>query len=128
MTRLNRTVYKCAARKGKKLRVIPIVEKEDFGRWHYHLAIEPPAHLKPEEFAAQIISCWLTSPWAHRKTEITLDADHGWVHDTFENRKNVLPKLDPEKDGWRIYMLKNRGKSGLEDWVDCIDLDTLNNP
>src|ERR1700704_603316 len=38
MTRLNRSVYKCAARKGKKLRIIPVIEKDADGRWHYHVA------------------------------------------------------------------------------------------
>jgi hypothetical protein len=127
MSRLNRAVYKCAARKGKKLRIIPVVEKDANGRWHYHLAIEPPAHLNADQFAAQIILSWSKSPWAHRINQIKPDTGQGWVYDTFEKRKCTLPKLDPMKDGWRIYLLKRRGKSGLEHWVDCIDLDTLNN-
>src|SRR5262245_12813531 len=128
MTRLNRTVYKCAARKGKKLRVIPVVEKDADGRWHYHLAIEPPAHLNADQFAAQIISSWSKSPWAHRINSIKPETLRGWVYNAFQRRESALPKLDPEKDRWRIYLLKKRGKSGLENWVDCIDLDTLNNP
>jgi hypothetical protein len=128
MTRLTRCVYGRAARKGKKLRVIPVVEKEADGRWHYHLAIEPPAHLHVNQFAAQIISSWSKSPWAHRINHIKPEAVHGWVYSAFQRRESSPPKLDPEKDGWRIYLLKKRGKSGLEYWVDCIDLDTLNNP
>jgi hypothetical protein len=128
MTRLNRAVYKYAARKGKKLRAIPIVEKDSNGRWHYHLAIEPPAHLNADQFAAQIISSWSKSPWAHRINNIKPEAVRGWVYNAFQRKDSALPKLNPEKDGWRIYLLKKRGKSGLENWVDCIDLDTLNNP
>jgi hypothetical protein len=128
MTRLNRAVYKCAARKGKKLRVIPVVEKDADGRWHYHLAIEPPAHLNPDQFAAEIISSWSESLWAHRINHIKPEAVRGWAYDEFQRRGSALPKLDPKKDGWRLYLLKKRGKSGLENWVDCIDLDTLNNP
>jgi len=127
MTRFNRSVYGRAARKGKKLRAIPVVEKDASGRWHYHLAIEPPTHLNADQFAAQNISSWLKSPWAHRINHIKPEAVRGWVYDEFQKRESALPKLDPEKDGWRIYLLKKRGKSGLEDWVDCIDLDTLNN-
>jgi hypothetical protein len=128
MTRLNRSVYGRAARKGRKLRVIPVVEKEATGRWHYHLALEPPAHLNADQFAAQIISSWSKSLWAHRVNHIKPEAVCGWVYNAFQRKESVLPKLDPEKDGWRLYLLKKRGKSGLENWVDCIDLDTLNNP
>jgi hypothetical protein len=128
MTRFNRAVYGHAARKGKKLRVVPIVEKDTYGRWHYHLAIEPPAHLNADQFASQIISSWSESPWAHRIHHIKSEAVRGWVYDEFQTRESTRPKLDPEKDGWRLYLLKKRGKSGLENWVDCIDLDTLNNP
>jgi hypothetical protein len=128
MTRLNRSVYGRAARKGKKLRVVPVVEKDANGRWHYHLAIEPPAHLNVEQFAVQIISSWSESPWAHRINHINPEPVRGWIYNAFQRRESALPKLDPEKDGWRIYLLKKRGKSGLENWVDCIDLDTLNNP
>ena len=128
MTRLNRSVYGRAARNGKKLRVIPIVEKDADGRWHYHLAIEPPAHLNPDQFSAQIISSWSKGRWAHRINHIKPQAVRGSIYDEFQRRESALSTLDPEKDGWRFYLLKKRGKSGLEHWVDCIDLDTLNNP
>jgi len=111
-----------------KFRIIAIVEKDDYGRWHYHLALEPPSHMSFEAFRAEIWSCWSKSPWAMRIAHIQSEAGQGWVHDAFEKRKHALPKLDPVKDRWKIYMLKRRGKSGLEHWVDCIDLDTLNNP
>ena len=63
-----------------------------------------------------------------RIIDVKPNAQHASVHNMFQKRKKVLPKLDHEEDRWKIYMLKKRGKSGLEHWVDCIDLDTLNNP
>jgi hypothetical protein len=104
MTRLNRSVYGHAARKGKKLRVIPIVEKDAYGRWHYHLAIEPPAHLNAHQFAAQIVSSWLRSRWGHRLNHVKPEAVRGWVYDGFQRRESSPPKLDPEK-GWLENLL-----------------------
>jgi hypothetical protein len=47
VNRLNREVYGASFRKGKKrLRVIPVREKDAEKRFHYHVAIELPAHVR----------------------------------------------------------------------------------
>jgi hypothetical protein len=51
--RLNREVYGASFRKGRKrLRVISVLEKDADGRFHYHAAIELPAHVMPGDFEA----------------------------------------------------------------------------
>jgi hypothetical protein len=55
MSLLNRTVYGSAYRRhNKRLRVIPVLEKSCAGRWHFHAAIEPPAHLDVVDFETLI--------------------------------------------------------------------------
>jgi len=103
---LNRAVYKHAFRRhGRRLNVIPVLEKERSGRWHYHLAIEPPTHLGSEAFAALIIDCWLKTDWAFHDCLVRQNADAGWNN----------------------YLFKLRQKTELENWIDCIDLDCLTN-
>jgi hypothetical protein len=59
MNLLNRAVFgKVFYRYGKKLNVIPVLEKEIYGRWHYQAAIEPPAHMDAYQFDQLITDCW----------------------------------------------------------------------
>jgi hypothetical protein len=107
MNLLNRAVYGNAVRRyGKRLRVIAVVEKESCGRWHLHVAIEPPINMMFEQFAATICDCWLNTDWGYRQLMVRRGANEGWIG----------------------YMLKLRQKSELDAWIDCIDLDTLHNP
>ena len=104
---LNRGVYKNAGRRfGKKIRVISILEKDPFGRWHIHAALEPPRHIAPEEFERLVRKCWGKTDWGYREIAVRSNADRGWID----------------------YMLKRRGKSGFEHPLDCIDWFSLNNP
>jgi hypothetical protein len=103
---LNQAVYKTAfKRHGKRLKVIPILEKLTNGRWHYHAAIEPPKHLSAEVFEALIRDCWHKTDWGYQELLIRPNADRGWVD----------------------YMLKTRQKSALETWADSIDWGNLHN-
>jgi hypothetical protein len=104
---MNRSIYKNAfERKGKRLRVIGILEKAELGRWNYHAAIEPPAHLSPEDFETLIRDRWSRVDWGYREIEVEFNADQRWVN----------------------YMLKPWQKAGLEVWSDAIDLEHLYNP
>ena len=105
--RLNRAVYgKAASRHQKRLRLIAVLEKDLSGRWHFHAAIEPPAHFSPEQFDEEVRRCWAKTHWAYREVMVRDNADPGWLK----------------------YMFKQRQKSGLEHWSDCIDWDTFHNP
>ena len=107
MRLLNRAVYGSNAvrRYGKKLRVLPILEKEDYGRWHFHAAMEPPPHIGTERFKALIHVCWNRVDWGYREIMVRPNADRGWID----------------------YMLKDRQKSAFDAWSDCIDWELLHN-
>jgi hypothetical protein len=97
---LNRAVYGASFRKGKKrVRVIPVIEKGADRRFHYHLAIEPPLHLAPDDFAEYVRHCWGQVDWAYNRNSIEFGADEGWIN----------------------YMLKLGQKSALQAWSDCLD-------
>jgi hypothetical protein len=105
--RLNDAVYGNAARRyGKRLRVIAVLEKELYRRWHYHAAIKPPSHVSLLDFEKLIHECWAKTHWGHNRVQVRDNADQGWI----------------------IYMLKPRQKSEFETWSDCIDWDSLHNP
>ena len=106
MNLLNRAVFgKAFYRCGKKLNVIPVLEKETQGRWHYHAAIEPPTHLENHRFTALIHDCWGKTHWGYDQLLVREDADYGWVN----------------------YILKFSQKSGFDAWSDCIDWYSLEN-
>ena len=107
MERLNNAVYGNAARRyRKRLRVIAVLEKELYGRWHYHAAIELPAHISLVNFERLIHESWGKTHWGYDRVQVRDNADQRWVR----------------------YMLKPRQKSGFETWSDCIDWDPLHNP
>ena len=107
MKLLNRRIYNFAFRRhGKRLRVIPILEKSADGRWHYHAAIEPPSFMEANRFGEIAMDVWLQTPLGYGRGEISIDADAGWF----------------------AYMAKFRSKSGLECYYDCIDTEAFHNP
>jgi hypothetical protein len=108
MSRLNRAVFTNAAKRHcKRLKVIPSLEKDADGRYHYHAALEKPSRFKEEEFRALIARCWTDTRWGYRVIDVNFGADQGWIE----------------------YMLKPSQKSGLEAWTDCIDWNSFyNNP
>src|SRR5271166_474024 len=81
MNLLNRAVYKNAFRSlGKRIRVLPVLEKDLEGRWHYHCAIEPPAHaddtvMDAGTFERLIGDCWSQVHWAYRRISVRDNAD-----------------------------------------------------
>ena len=106
MNRLNRRIYKSAFRQhGKRLQVIPLLERSAEGRWHYHVAIEPPSFLDDTEFGQIAMEAWLQTPMGYGHCGISTDVNEGWIS----------------------YMTKLRGKSGLEAYIDCIDTDAFYN-
>jgi hypothetical protein len=107
MNALNRRIYRSAYRHhDKQLSVIPILEKSDGGRWHYHLAVEPPAFMTADQFTELATLLWL-------------DGELGYGHG----------QADPNVDqGWLIYITKLRTKNAFEHYLDCLDVDALHNP
>jgi hypothetical protein len=128
MNMLNATAFGNAARyRNKRLRVIPILEKTESGRWHYHAAIEPPAHMSREQFTGQVRLCWWKTHWGHRIVDLEFDFNLPWLH-ALRGKVYTLQGGVYASSGWISYILKDRSKSGFESWFDCIDLSSLYNP
>lgn len=107
MRTLNRRTYKSAFRHHRKrLRVIPILEKSMGGRWHYHIAIEPPLFIEHAAFGELAMEAWLKGDLGYGHGDVCLRADPGWIN----------------------YMTKGRTKSAFEHYFDCIDIDAYYNP
>jgi hypothetical protein len=107
MHRLDRAVYgHAASRFGKRIKVLPILERAQLGRWHIHAAIELPAHISPTRFDELIRQCWSKVDWADDRIFFRDNANRGWID----------------------YMLKPWQKSGFETWLDCIVWECLHNP
>ena len=116
MNLLNRAVYGNAAhRHGKRIRVIPVLEKAALpvqaigltshgqsntsGRWHFHCAVELPARIDATELERLVSNCWAKVHWSYHRTLTRDGANCGWIN----------------------YILKPWQKSEFDDWSDCID-------
>jgi hypothetical protein len=103
----DRAVYGNAAlRFEKRVKVVPVIEKENCGRWHIHAAIELPSHVDAVTFEQLVQQSWSKVDWAYDRVFLRDNADRGWLE----------------------YILKRGQKSGLETWSDCIVWESLHNP
>jgi hypothetical protein len=62
--------------------------------------MEPPKFMESADFGDIAMDLWLNTSLGYAHGDITMDADAGWI----------------------AYMAKRRGKSGLEEYYDCIDM------
>jgi len=62
--------------------------------------------MEAKSFGEIAMDVWLQTSLGYGHGEITIDVDAGWI----------------------AYMAKLRGKSGLEDYYDCIDTEAFYNP
>jgi hypothetical protein len=117
---LNRAVYGAAFRRHRKrLRVLPVLERGEVyartlrswergasGRWHIHCAIELPLHCDAVALERLIRHCWAKVEWSSGRILVRGRANGGWIS----------------------YMLKGRQKSEFDAFLDCIIIESLNNP
>jgi hypothetical protein len=107
MNDLNRRIYRSAYRHhDRRLSVIPILEKSEGGRWHYHLAVEPPSFMTADQFTELSTQLWSGSELGYGHGQADPNVDHGWL----------------------IYITKLRTKNAFEHYLDCLDVDALHNP
>jgi hypothetical protein len=77
---LNRQIHGPRWRKhGSRLEVIPTLEQNTSGRFHYHLATNRPGALSNDEFSALVRVLWLRTHWGHREIDCR-PADPGWLY------------------------------------------------
>jgi hypothetical protein len=120
MNLLNKAVYGSAFRRhGKRLRVLPILEKGEVrarslhpwergtsGRWHIHCAIELPPHFDAFALETLIGDCWAKVELGHCRILVRDCANAGWIN----------------------YMLKDRQKAEFDGLLDCVIIESLHNP
>ena len=107
LRKLNKAIFGATARHyGKRVKIIPVLEKDENGRWHYHAAIEKPQHVSELKFLTLLRRFWSQLDWGYERMSIEGNVDQGWID----------------------YMLKPKQKSGLECWSDCIDWNNFYNP
>jgi hypothetical protein len=104
---LNTEIYgKRFRRFGKKLNVIPALERSSSGRLHYHLVLQKPQSRHPEmaqeadkAFLALIQSCWKRTPFGYEQIHIHDRVDHGWT-DYISKTANAGDGIDWQNHNW----------------------------
>jgi hypothetical protein len=81
-------------------------ERGASGRWHIHCAIELPAHFDAVALEHLIRGCWIKVEWGYGQILVRDRANAGWID----------------------YMLKAAQKSQFEGFLDCVLIESLNNP
>lgn len=81
LNKLNRRVFgKSAARYGRGVRVLPVLEGGDSKRLHYHAVIDCLRPSLVQEFPSTVADTWRGTMWGYAQTDIRPDADRGWLN------------------------------------------------
>jgi hypothetical protein len=64
--------------KAPRLKVIPILEKDQSGRHHYHIALELRNLMSLDEFRALLYNVWSNTDWGYKQINVQR-ADGGWL-------------------------------------------------
>ncbi len=100
MNRMNSSIYgKGFKRFGKKLNVIPVLERSSTNRLHYHLIFQNPYPDDPAAFARLIESEWAKTRFGYIQSHIDELIDHGWT-DYITKFKSASDGIDWENYRW----------------------------
>ena len=66
-------------RKNRRIEVIPTLELDSSGRYHYHLALNVPAHFPFLRCFFELRSIWQKTRWGHKIADFDRMRDPGWV-------------------------------------------------
>lgn len=79
MSILNKKSYGNAfGRFGKRLGVIPVLERSYDGRLHYHASIENPFDTI-SKFDVEIFRAWNKTRWGYTQTDVQQEYGEGWI-------------------------------------------------
>lgn len=84
---------------GRRLKVIPVLETDQSGRRHYHLALDLVDRIDIDSFRKIIASTWGRTDWGYHEIDV-----------------------QPADSGWIAYIMKGRGKP---DVMSAVDWDNL---
>lgn len=94
LNRLNKRAFgNAAVRFGRKVSVVPILERSFSGRWHYHLTMKNPF---PDEQMCRstVEECWSKTRWGYNEIDVRPLYDTvGWINYITKSRS---------VDGWDI--------------------------
>jgi len=77
---LNRKCFgKSSQRFGKRLRVLPVLERSKSGRYHYHLTLQNPFTKSPHKFESLIEETWQKTRFGYNHIHIDRLVDWGWI-------------------------------------------------
>jgi len=83
---LNQKVYGNAFRRyGKRLYVIPFLEKSAWQRFHYHISLEKPDRYDEDDFKALIYDCWLKTKFGHKEIHLQQVYSTRWISYCLKN-------------------------------------------
>lgn len=79
MNRVNRHVFGNAFRRyGRRLGVLPIMERSASGRLHYHAVLENP-YSDIQALHAVVANCWSKTRWGYHEIDVREQYNDGWV-------------------------------------------------
>lgn len=99
---ISKKLRKAGLAKGYRPRCVPVLEGNDVIRKHYHLIIDKPEVIGPEEFAFLIGRSWRNTYWGHEQV-------------------TVRPCYDGS--GWLRYIAKPRTKVHYADSIDWMNFN-----
>jgi hypothetical protein len=85
---LTKKVYgNTGKRFGKRIEVIPVIERSTAGRFHYHIAMKIPDEIDVDRFECLVKDSWTKTRFGYRETHIDREIDSGWI-DYITKQKN----------------------------------------
>lgn len=100
LNRLNKRVYGNAHKRFKKsISVIPVLEKPFYGRFHYHLILEKPAHIHQNTYELMIKECWKKTRFGYYEIDIRNIYSSGWI-DYITKFASKEDEIDYENIHW----------------------------
>ena len=67
-------------RNGSRFEIVAVMERNEDGRLHYHLAVEVPSNTSKERFLSLIIDTWRTSDFGYKEAHLEQMSDRGWIN------------------------------------------------
>jgi hypothetical protein len=78
--RLNKKILgNSFTRYGKRIRMIPVLERSHNQRYHYHTVIDRLDRVGRVEFKDIVVDCWSHTLWGYRKIDLQYDISSGWI-------------------------------------------------
>jgi hypothetical protein len=77
---LNKKLFgKRFQRFGVRLNIVPVLERSQNDRWHYHAIMQCPDSKPYWYMHAQITSIWTSTKFGYNEHDIKRSIDHGWT-------------------------------------------------